>query len=769
MERKHIKAGSNNMRNRKIENKNGLLLFKKAEEITPDENMEEVNMKQPDNNKVEVKENMDKIVVQEKESSLNKEESAKTKQELIKERLEYLRNEIINERISQEEIMELQSLVKYIEPGDVLLLEWAGVPEFSEENKEASIKLNLKRDRKIGLNKQADEEEYKPTRAEELMESYINGNISWVREQIGNDIKLYNEVLEMIMEYKPDEAKTFMRLMTASLNKQALPKKIEYDVFQFDELSPEQQEKVIENYRDINVNYDVWADFVLGDWKSKLSQLGYDGAEIYWSGFWSQGDGACFEAQVNIPIVAKRLGFSDKLLGEDEQGLISGTIKHSGNYYHSRMTDVDLEYHGENDDVANAISDLENAIKSDIVELGNTIYRDLEKEHTDLSSDDAVAEALKGNEYYFNPKTLKIEAGLNKKAIGEQLQKLADEVVKATYKDVQASIDAGINEDTAITDITQHYLDETYDLNDMNDLSQEAVAEFNALVENGIREHLKKKEAILNKKAKINPNNDFEVYFEYLGENPEKFHDAPMDYFSSEEDEELKDRYKIVRWINGEYLLDFLKKVESDNEVGDDIYIINQDTEEEYFDWSDVREKLLNESEIKSELSIKEASDPSDRPPKDWWDSMYKKVKEGNPSYSEEQVRKTIGDIWYNKLSHGKQKTLRGREGKELKSSLNQQADHEGWKNQATWAIAMYIDNDKEELNSVLEDIKNMDRDEVWEYLTTKIDGIVEMMDTSSTLLTDLINGALNDVAWGELADHYLAKVKDTQQVVNPE
>jgi hypothetical protein len=52
----------------------------------------------------------------------------KTKKE-IKDRLEYLRGEIQAERISYEEIAELQSLVDHIEPDDVLLLEWAGVPE----------------------------------------------------------------------------------------------------------------------------------------------------------------------------------------------------------------------------------------------------------------------------------------------------------------------------------------------------------------------------------------------------------------------------------------------------------------------------------------------------------------------------------------------------------------------------------------------------------------------------------------------------------------
>lgn len=51
-----------------------------------------------------------------------------TKEE-AKKRLEYLRGEIKAERISYGEIAELVSLQEYIDAGDVLLLEWAGVPE----------------------------------------------------------------------------------------------------------------------------------------------------------------------------------------------------------------------------------------------------------------------------------------------------------------------------------------------------------------------------------------------------------------------------------------------------------------------------------------------------------------------------------------------------------------------------------------------------------------------------------------------------------------
>jgi len=49
--------------------------------------------------------------------------------EAPKRRLEYLRQEIRAERISYGELAELADLVSFIAPGDVELLEWAGVPE----------------------------------------------------------------------------------------------------------------------------------------------------------------------------------------------------------------------------------------------------------------------------------------------------------------------------------------------------------------------------------------------------------------------------------------------------------------------------------------------------------------------------------------------------------------------------------------------------------------------------------------------------------------
>lgn len=50
----------------------------------------------------------------------------------IRARLEELRAVLRSESISYGEMAELQSLAEFIEPGDVELLEPAGVPEFPE-------------------------------------------------------------------------------------------------------------------------------------------------------------------------------------------------------------------------------------------------------------------------------------------------------------------------------------------------------------------------------------------------------------------------------------------------------------------------------------------------------------------------------------------------------------------------------------------------------------------------------------------------------------
>jgi len=76
----------------------------------------------------------------------------------------------------------------------------------------------------------------------------------------------------------------------------------------------------------------------------------------------------------------------------------------------------------------------------------------------------------------------------------------------------------------------------------------------------------------------------------------------------------------------------------------------------------DVRRVL---SGLSRPVQAAEENKKSLRPPKKWWDKMVKQIKENNPKYSMDQIAKTIGNIWYNKLSASKRKSIRERFGLE--------------------------------------------------------------------------------------------------------
>jgi hypothetical protein len=66
----------------------------------------------------------------------------------------------------------------------------------------------------------------------------------------------------------------------------------------YHELSDEAKGKAVEWMQESNIeHYDD--SCVIDDWKALLSKLGFIDVNIWWSGFWSQGDGACFTGMWN--------------------------------------------------------------------------------------------------------------------------------------------------------------------------------------------------------------------------------------------------------------------------------------------------------------------------------------------------------------------------------------------------------------------------------------------------------------------------------------
>lgn len=180
--------------------------------------------------------------------------------------------------------------------------------------------------------------------------------------------------------------------------------------YTFDELSEEAQEKALEKYRDWNVNGFEWWDCVYDDVKAVAEILGIETSNIYFSGFCSQGDGACFEGRYEYAkgSCKKIREYAPKdeelhriadVLREIQQPhfyTVWASVKHRGHYQHEMCTDITVEWE-EGGDVANPYDEICEALR----DFMRWIYRRLEQEYDWLTSDEQVAESLQCNEVEF--------------------------------------------------------------------------------------------------------------------------------------------------------------------------------------------------------------------------------------------------------------------------------------------------------------------------------------------------------------------------------
>ena len=170
-------------------------------------------------------------------------------------------------------------------------------------------------------------------------------------------------------------------------------------VYKLNELSEHVQAKVIERLRLFNVEYFAWYDCEIDSWKEELETLGFIDADIRFSGFGSQGDGASFTAEIDLDYWLK--GKYETLKQYDIEYNLN---RNDFLYSHEHSVEVSMNYCLELEKIQGfkeLVQSLESEIDHSRMNLCCRIYRDLESYYDSLICDAYVAECLINNDHEF--------------------------------------------------------------------------------------------------------------------------------------------------------------------------------------------------------------------------------------------------------------------------------------------------------------------------------------------------------------------------------
>lgn len=202
---------------------------------------------------------------------------------------------------------------------------------------------------------------------------------------------------------------------------------IETKVYAFDELSDSAKEKAREWFREGGFDY-AWYDGIYDQADNAATLLGISlrrklakrrdgtpidgGPAIYFSGFCSQGDGACFEGgyrykkgahqavKKEFPEDTELHGIAKALLDiqkKNAYALFVPEIRQSGHYYHSGC----MRFEVETDQERGMTDDAEETVRQCIRDFADWIYKRLETEWDYMNEDDQIDNNIRANEYTF--------------------------------------------------------------------------------------------------------------------------------------------------------------------------------------------------------------------------------------------------------------------------------------------------------------------------------------------------------------------------------
>ncbi|WP_150293611.1 antitoxin of toxin-antitoxin stability system [Sphingobium estronivorans] len=205
-----------------------------------------------------------------------------------------------------------------------------------------------------------------------------------------------------------------------------MPELMEIETYRLDELSESAKVNARCWYRETCLD-DYWHDVTFDDFEQICDILGvalrtdivrlHGGGSrskprIYFSGFWSQGDGACYEGvysytkdahrriRDHAPIDTELHRIADALRAAQSRNFyqLSADIHHRGRYYHEHSMAISVERDGTTQDMT---ADAEETITQALRDLACWLYARLGAEYDFLSSDEAVDQGIGANGYRF--------------------------------------------------------------------------------------------------------------------------------------------------------------------------------------------------------------------------------------------------------------------------------------------------------------------------------------------------------------------------------
>lgn len=188
------------------------------------------------------------------------------------------------------------------------------------------------------------------------------------------------------------------------------------------------KDELLKRYAYWNVDCIEWWDFLEVELRSDMAEIGFHVDKVFFSGFCSQGDGACFTGGVTDwakLLKAAEHPHAEELGAIAEMAAWSATVSTTGRYSHSMsagFNDFDVVFPCGADDevflsecvpkdfdevraaVLMAVAaqyqpeSLEQALIEFLRSKMDDYYRDLETEYEHLLSEEAIVEALYDNE-----------------------------------------------------------------------------------------------------------------------------------------------------------------------------------------------------------------------------------------------------------------------------------------------------------------------------------------------------------------------------------